>query len=140
VITARDAMAKPYLGESEMKKLVFVMLMFALNQAWAQKIPNMLCTSQFVVHVNPITFAARRVESSNAHGTDLYRIENQELYISSNERNEYFYNKLTEVEKFRFISGHKTMLFDKDYKTAISTHTYDDEIRVLKLRCVLKAR
>jgi hypothetical protein len=62
------------------------------------------------------------------------------VMISSAERNEYRYNKLTEIEKFRFFSGHKTILFDKDYKTAISTHTYDDEIRVLKFRCTLKAK
>jgi hypothetical protein len=123
-----------------MKKLLVVMLLLALSRAWAQKIPNMLCTSQFVVHINPITFTTKRVESSNTQGTDLYRIENQELYISSNERDEYLYSRLIEVEKSRFIGGHKTILFDKGYKTAISTHTYDDEIRVLKLRCVLKAR
>ena len=123
-----------------MKKLLFALMMLNLSSAWAQKIPNMLCTSQFVLHINPITFAARRAESSNAQGIDLYRIEKDELYISSAERNEYRYNKLTEIEKFRFFSGHKTLLFDKDYKTAISTHTYDDEIRVLKFRCVLKAK
>ena len=123
-----------------MKTLIFVMLMLNFSHAWAQKIPNMLCTSQFVVHINPTTFATRRNESSNTQGIDLYRIENEELYISSAERNEYRYNKLTEIEKFRFVSGHKTILFDKEYKTAISTHTYDDEIKVLKFRCTLKTK
>ena len=123
-----------------MKKLLFVLVLLGFSHAWAQKIPNMLCTSQYIVHVNPVTFAVRRVEASNTQGIDLYRIENEELYISSAERNEYRYNKLTEIEKHRFYSGHKTLLFDKDYKTVISTHTYDDEIRVLKLRCVMKAK
>ena len=34
-----------------MKKLLFVLLMLNVSHAWAQKVPNMLCTSQFVVHI-----------------------------------------------------------------------------------------
>lgn len=123
-----------------MKAFLILVMLSSVGNIWAQKIPNLLCQTQFTLHINPITFAVRRVEPSSAQGIDVYRIENDELYISSLDKNEYRYNKLNEAEKFRFYGGHKTILFERDYKYAISTHTYDDDIRVLKLKCSVKSK
>jgi hypothetical protein len=123
-----------------MKIIFFVLLLVSFGNTYAQKIPNMLCYQQVVVHINPKTFAIKKNETDNIKEIDLYRIENDELYISSASRNEYRYNKLVEIENLRFYSGHKTILFEKDFKNAISTHTYDDEIRVMKFQCLLKSK
>ena len=123
-----------------MKIILFTLLIASYSNIYAQKIPNMLCHQQVVVHINPKTFVIKKTETDNINEIDLYRIENDELFISSPSRNEYRYNKIIEIENLRFYSGHKTILFEKDYKSAISTHTYDDEIRVIKFRCLLKSK
>jgi hypothetical protein len=123
-----------------MKKSFFALTLVALSSSYAQKIPNMLCHQQIVVYVNPKTFETRKTETNDIKRIDLYRIENDELYITSPTRAEYRYNKLNEIENLRFYGGHKTILFDKEYKSAISTHTYDDEIRVMKFKCSPKAK
>lgn len=123
-----------------MKIILFTLLLASYGNICAQKIPNMLCHQQLIVHINPKTFAIKKTDTDNIKEIDLYRIENDELFISSQSRKEYRYNKLVEIENLRFYSGHKTILFDKDYKSAVSTHTYEDDIRVMKIRCSLKSK
>ena len=123
-----------------MKTIFLALLILAGTNSFAQKLPNMLCYPQMVVHIEPKTFAIRKTTSSDIKEMDLYRIDKDELYIYSPTRAEYRYNTLIEIEDLRFYSGHKTLLFEKDYKSAISTHTYDDEIRVMKFQCSPKAK
>lgn len=123
-----------------MKAIFFALLLTAYGNIYAQKIPNLLCHQQIVVNINPKTFAVKKTETDDIKEMDLYRIVNDELFISSPSRSEYRYNKLIEIEKLRFYSGHKTILFDKDFKSAISTHTYEDEIRVIKFRCLINSK
>ncbi len=123
-----------------MKIIFFTLLLASYSTVYAQKIPNMLCHQKVVVHINPKTFAIKKTETDDIKEIDFYRIENDELFISSASRNEYRYNKLIEIENLRFFSGHKTILFERDYKTAISTHTYDNEIRIIKFQCLLKSK
>lgn len=119
-----------------MKKILLFTFVALLNTGYAQNLPNMICHQVSVVRINPTSFEAKKSETNNIQEMDIYKIEDGELFISSPNRSEYRYNKLVEIEKNRYYSGHKTLLFDKDYKSAISTHTYDDEIRVIKFRCL----
>ncbi len=58
------------------------------------------------------------------------------LFISSEGREEYFYNDVRQNEPGRHTSAHKTIIFDgRGFKNATVVHTDEVETRVLKLRC-----
>ena len=58
------------------------------------------------------------------------------LSISSEGRDEYFYNDVRETEPGRYTSAYKTMIFDgPGFKSATAVHTDQVKTRVLKLRC-----
>ena len=119
-----------------MKAALFLLLTLSIGQAYSQQgIPDMVCHQLKIVHINPQSFAAK-TETDNIQEMNLYKISGGELFISSRDRKEYKYNKLVEIETFRYYAGHKTLLFTQDYSGLITTHTYDDEIRVGKFRCL----
>jgi hypothetical protein len=67
--------------------------------------------------------------------SDLYRFAAAKLYMSSEGRDEYFYNVL-QLEPGRYASAHKTVVFHKlEFKAATVKHTDEIETRVLRLRC-----
>jgi hypothetical protein len=65
----------------------------------------------------------------------LYRFKAGDLYLSSPERSEYHYNKVVQQEPGRFSAGHKTLLFEGDFKRATFVHVYTDEIRISHVSC-----
>jgi hypothetical protein len=118
------------------KSLFFLITILITGQAYSSRVPDMVCHQLKIVHINPQTFSVNKSETDNIKEMDLYKISGGELYVSSPSRKEYKYNKLVEIEKLRYYSGHKTLLFNQDFTSLITTHTYEDEIRVGKFRCL----
>ena len=58
-----------------MKTIFLALLILASTNSFAQKLPNMLCYTQMVVHIDPKTFAIRKTTNSDIKEMDLYRIE-----------------------------------------------------------------
>jgi hypothetical protein len=91
-----------------------------------------VCRGEEVVSIRNIDLKTDRFRS-----TDLYRFAASKLYVSSEGRNEYFYNDVRQVEAGRYASGHKTIILDKaSFSAATVIHTDEIETRVLRLRCV----
>jgi hypothetical protein len=118
------------------KKLIFLLLILSAGKAYSQSVPDMVCHQLKIVNINPQSFTVKKTETDNIKEMDLYKISGGELFISSPNRKEYKYNKLVEIDKLRYYAGHKTLLFTQDYSGLITTHTYDDEIRIGKFRCL----
>jgi hypothetical protein len=94
-------------------------------------VPNLVCRGEDIVSVRNIDLKTDRSRSS-----DLYRFVGGKLYISSQGRDEYFYNDVRESEPGRYTSAHKTIIFDgPGFKSATAVHVDGIETRVLKLRC-----
>lgn|GEM_PF-6744064 len=94
-------------------------------------IPNSVCRGEEVVSIRNVDLKTDRFRSS-----DLYRFAAGKLYISSEGRDEYFYNDVRQTEPGRYTSAHKTIVFDgPGFKSATVVHTDEVETRVLKLRC-----
>ena len=90
-----------------------------------------MCRGEDIVSVRHSDLKTDRFRSTN-----LYRFAAGKLYISSEGRNEYFYNDVRQLEAGRYISAHKTIVFEKlGSKTATVIHTDEIETRVLMLRC-----
>lgn len=94
-------------------------------------LPDLVCQELKVVHVDPRTLKSREYESRT-----LYRFKPGKLFLSNPERREYLYNAITEIEPFRFASGHKTIIFeDSKFERVIFVHVYNDEVRVSRANC-----
>ena len=94
-------------------------------------IPNSVCRGEDIVSVRNTDLKTDRSRSS-----DLYRFVAGKLYVSSEGRDEYFYNDVRETEPGRYTSAHKTIIFDgPGFKSATAVHIDGVETRVLKLRC-----
>lgn len=95
-------------------------------------VPNSVCRGEDIVSVRNVDLKTERYRS-----TDLYRFRAGKLYISSDGREEYFYNDVNQVGPGRFASAHKTIVFDKPgSNSATVIHSDEIETRVLRLRCV----
>jgi hypothetical protein len=100
-------------------------------QGAAGAVPDLICQELRVVQVDPRSLAVKEYESRT-----LYRFKSGNLYLSSPDRAEYLYSKVTEVEPMRYASGHKTLQFESaDFRTAIFVHSYRDEVRVSRASC-----
>ena len=76
------------------------------------------------------------LKTDRYRSTDLYRFAGGKLFISSEGREEYFYNDVRQNEPGRYTSAHKTVIFDGPrFKNATVVHTDEVETRVLKVRC-----
>ena len=98
--------------------------------SWAA-VPDLLCQELKVVLVNPVTLRTAEVKESRT----LYRFKAGDLYLSSPDLSEYRYNKVMQEEPTRYSAGHKTMLFENDFKRATFVHVYTDEIRISHVSC-----
>lgn len=76
------------------------------------------------------------LKTDRYRSSNLYRFVDGKLYISSEGREEYFYNDVRQNEPGRYTSAHKTIVFDgPGFTNATAVHTDGIETRVLKLRC-----
>jgi len=115
-----------------MRLLVILLVLLAGKSAIAAP-PDLLCQEVKVLHIDPRALSVREYDSST-----IYRIKSGNLYISSPDRVEYMYNKVSEVEAMRYVSGHKVIQFEAgrpEYRSAIFVHTHLDEVRVSRARC-----
>jgi hypothetical protein len=114
----------------KMLAISFLLLKSLTLQAAPAQIPDMVLQEFKVLTVNSKTLKTETYESHT-----VYRISKGELYISSPDREEYLYGKVTEIEPNRFVVGHKTLLFtSKDFKTATLIHSNNTEVKVSKVR------
>jgi hypothetical protein len=97
---------------------------------WAA-IPDLLCQELKVVLLNPVTLRATEVTESRT----LYRFKTGELFLSNPDVKEYRYNKVVQQERLRFTVGHKTLLFENDFRRATFVHVYADEVRISHASC-----
>lgn len=98
--------------------------------SWA-RIPDLLCQELKVVLVNPATLRTTEVKQSRT----LYRFKAGDLFLSTPEVKEYRYNKVVQQETTRFIVGHKTLLFEEDFRRATFVHIYVDDVRISQVSC-----
>lgn len=76
------------------------------------------------------------LKTDRYRSTDLYRFADGRLYISAEDREEYFYNDVRQNEPGRYTAAHKTIVFDgPGFSRATAAHIDEFETRVLKLRC-----
>ena len=120
---------------SIMNTKIKLALIFALMHCsvHAQKLSEIICSQEAVLWVDPTTLKEKNITPDQTY---RFRIINKELFIFSEDQLEYKYNKIKEIEKYRFVSGHKTLLFNQDYTSLISSHLYYDEIRISKFKCI----
>ena len=114
-----------------MRTLIAGLLVLYSGVAWGAQVPDLVCQELRVTHVDPKSLSVREDESRT-----LYRFRSGSLYLSSPDRAEYLYNKVSEAESMRYIAGHKTVIFEsEDFRTAILVHSYRDEVRVSRASC-----
>ena len=108
-------------------------LLFILSfESFASNVPNLTCSNEKVVFIDPVKLESKKSDSSN-----IYRFFNDDFYISAVDRQEYLYGKLENIEYLRFNVGHKTIIFDSNnFDNALIVHTNNDEVRVSRIRCV----
>jgi hypothetical protein len=95
-------------------------------------VPDLACRGE-----NEVAVGLRNLQVASHASSDLYRFAGGRLYLSSGTRDEYFYNEVREVEPFRYVAGHKTIMFDDpQFRMATAVHVDERETRVLRLRCV----
>ena len=101
----------------------------------AKELQNLVCREDEVILVLPQT-----MKSSAYRSTSLYKFTSKGLLLSSADRAEYFYNSVQYIEPGRFISGHKTFIFEPgSLSKAIAVHAHETEIRISKLSCTCKS-
>ena len=114
-----------------MKLHTFFLALALIPGSAIASLPDLVCQELKVVHVDPRTLKGREYETRV-----LYSFKSGKLFLSSPERSEYLYNTVTEVEPFRFVSGHKTIIFeDSKFERVIFVHAYNDEVRVSRANC-----
>ena len=115
-----------------MKRLaLFFIATYFSGNGHAASIPDLVCQELKVVFVDPKSLATRSYDSRT-----IYRFKSGDLFLSSPDRVEYRYNEVTQVEPMRFMSGHKTLIFESDdYSSVVFVHTFGDEIRVSRATC-----
>ena len=95
-------------------------------------VPDLVCradSTSMTVHVS--------LRTVTHISTDMYRFRRSKLYLSSADREEYFYGDVAQVDPLRFTSGYKTILFsDSTFRRAIVVHVDDVATRILRVRCV----
>ena len=115
--------------------LAFVCLCVSLCVR-AEPIPNLVCKESRIVDVDPRSLKTHEYESQTS-----YRFAKGSLYLTPNDRKEYLYGKVVEVESQRYMAGHKVIQFEgtpSEFKAASIVHTYRDEVRVSRLSCSSK--
>jgi hypothetical protein len=104
--------------------------------AAAAPLPDMSCTEQKVLQVQPGSLRSEQNVSSST-----YRFAAGKLFIQSGSEPEYAYNTVNEAEPGRYVSGHKIIYVrnvdSKDLQLQL-THVYKDEIRVSVAECKRK--
>lgn len=97
----------------------------------AKEIHNLICKENEAIVVLP-----QAMKPIIQRSTLVYRFTSDGLSLSSSDRTEYFYNTIRYIEPGRFVSGHKTFIFEHDsLSNAIAVHAHETEIRVSKLSC-----
>lgn len=99
----------------------------------ALAIPDLICREAHLVQVNSKSLQTQVSESS----TD-YRFKSGKLYLAPQDRAEYLYNEVVEVEPMRYTSGHKIIQFEAigtEFRNALLVHAHRDEVRVFKASC-----
>ena len=94
---------------------------------------RLMCHEKEVLWVTPETLAAAKFRGSIRH-----RIDGDRVFLNDPSRvqGEYLYNKLTRIELGRYVSGHKTYIFNDDKMTSgTMVHSYKDEVRIAQLVC-----
>jgi hypothetical protein len=114
-----------------MRHLSFLVFTLWLQNALGATVPDLLCQELHVIQVDPHSMKVQEFESRT-----LYRFKAGNLYLSSPDRDEYFYNKVFEVEPMRYAAGHKTLQFETtDFRNAILVHAFRDEVRISRASC-----
>ena len=94
--------------------------------------PDIVCSSE-----SEVTVFNANLDNHSLEIETLYRFSNGSLYLSTESREEYLYGELEETEYLRYVTGHKTIIFDdSSFLKAVSSHFDKLETRVTKLRCV----
>ncbi len=118
-----------------MRQAAILLISIVSGAACAGDLPSLVCTESKTVQVDPKAFVAQQIES-----TTIYKFKSGELYLAPIDRSEYLYNKVEETEPGRYVSGHKTIIFDDahpvTFTSALVVHSNDQEVRITRVRCV----
>jgi hypothetical protein len=96
------------------------------------EMPDMVCQEIDKLYVNP-----SNMETAQYVGDTLFRFKDNKLYLSSSDREEYLYNKMTQQEYGRFLSGYKTIIFglSGEHKNGLVVHPDEHEVSVSRINC-----
>jgi hypothetical protein len=94
-------------------------------------VPDLLCQELKVALLNPVTLRTTEVRESRT----LYRFKGGDLFLSGPDVKEYRYGRVVQQEPLRFGVGHKTLLFEDDFRRGTFVHVYTDEVRVSHASC-----
>jgi hypothetical protein len=121
------------------KKAGFIYLLLTLNtQVQAGEHPPLLCYQSEKIQIDPVSFKATSLKGSDLKKLDLYRFEDNKMYISNPNQTEYFYDNLKLLEDFRYLSGKKIIMFSSNFQQVIVSHVASDELSTIKLKCIPK--
>lgn len=117
------------------KSLWFGLALLLLHKTvLAIDLPTLVCHEQPARAIHLPDLSTEAVQS-----TDVYRFAATGLYLSSDDRAEYFYNKVVfikgEVGGWRFASGYKTIFFDKEFVHASVIHSDISGVIISRLLC-----
>ena len=113
-----------------MKQLPVIALLVIAPTVHAS-VPDLLCQELKVVLVNPVTLRSTELKDTRT----LYRFKAGDLFLSTPDRSEYRYNNVQQQEPLRYSSGHKTLLFEADFRRGTFVHVYTDEVRISHVSC-----
>jgi hypothetical protein len=114
-----------------MRNYIILLVLSLFSASAIAELPDLICQELKVMHVDPRNLHSKEYESQT-----LYRFKSSKLFLSSPERSEYLYNSIIEIEPSRFVSGHKTIIFEgSKFEQVIFVHTHDDEIEISRAKC-----
>lgn len=121
---------------SKLAALAFVICSF--NEAIASDLPDMVC-QQIDSKVVASDASDLFDDMPNVTKTKtLHRIIDNRLFLSSPEREEYFYNDVTKQEYLRYVSGHKVIVFlDSEFQSAVVTQISNVVVTIERLHCLV---
>jgi hypothetical protein len=121
------------------KKTGFLYFLLTLNiQVQASEHPSLLCYQSEKIQIDPISFKATSLKGLDIKKLDLYRFEDNKMYISNPNQTEYFYDNLKLLENFRYLSGRKIIMFSSNFQQVIVSHIASNELSTIKLKCFPK--
>ena len=114
-------------------RIIFTLILLVTAQAAiSDVIPDLVCQE-----IKSKSIGLESLSSlEELKAKNLYKFKNGQLFLSSLDREEYLYGKVTEIEFGRYSSGYKTIVFSsKNFSAATVSHHDQTFVVISKLHC-----